>query len=150
MHERIVELLVMLMAQLQTRTHMADLDVSGLSGQGYSQSEISTAVSFLFDRYQGKPNVASAEMAGTRSIRVLHPIERSIIQPDGFGLVIQCYHFGLLTASDVESVIERIMLSGIGTAGVEEVKSAIAALLFELDRPQQGGSTSVSPTDSVH
>ncbi len=150
MHERIVEILVVLMEQLRSRTQMADLDVSTLSGQGYSPSEISSAVSFLFDKFQGRPADVKGNGGSPRSMRVLHPLEHAIILPEGFGYLTQCHQLGLLTAPELESVIERIMMSGIASAGEEEVKSAIALLLFGLDRPGAGSTSLLGPTDAVH
>jgi len=149
MHERIVELIVFLIGELKTREHFREINVSTLSNQGYTQTEISTAFAWLFDNIQSRKGRSASSDKG-RSVRILHSVEQSVLRPGAYGYLLQCFQLGLLSEEDVESVIERIMMAGIPLAGEEDVKSAIAALLFESDRPADGGFPLLGPTDSIH
>ncbi len=50
MHERIVEIILFLVNELKSNKQLSEVDVSLLSQNGYTQSEISTAFSWLFER----------------------------------------------------------------------------------------------------
>jgi len=149
MHERVVELLVYLMGELRARDQFGDINVTALSSKGYSEAEISTAFAWLFDKLdaRGAQRPAPEEHG---SIRHLHPVELSVLQSEGYGYLLQCFQLGLLTSDDVELVIERIMMSGIGEADMDDVKRVIASVLFETDRPVDGGYPLLGPTDSIH
>ena len=151
MHERIVEILLLLMSELQTNKQLGDIDVSSLARQGYTPTEISSAFSWLFDRLQTQqPPTPKVDKADPQSHRMLHPAEQSVLTPEGHGYLLQFHQLGLLTTGDMETVIERIMMAGFSSAGEEEVKSLIAGLLFDVDRTAGGSVPSLGPTDTIH
>ncbi|HAV22250.1 MAG: hypothetical protein A2X67_04495 [Ignavibacteria bacterium GWA2_55_11] len=151
MHERIVEILLLLMNELQANKQLGDIDVSSLARQGYTPTEISSAFSWLFDRLQNPQTPAlKAGKADPLSHRMLHPAELSVLTPEGHGYLLQCHQLGLLSTSDMETVIERIMMAGFSSAGEEEVKSLIAGLLFDVDRTAGGSVPSLGPSDTIH
>ncbi len=149
MYERVIELLVYLMAELRSHDQFGRINVSSLAKKGYTDAEISTAFAFLFDKLDARGGQRSpSEVA--ESVRFLHSIELSVLQPEGYGYLLQCYQLGLLTSDDVELVIERIMMSGAAQADLDDVKRVIASVLFETDRPSDGGYPLLGPTDSIH
>lgn len=146
MQERIVEILLLLMDELQENKRLGDIDVTTLARHGYTPTEISSAFSWLFDRLQvGQPSPERFRAPSSRSVRLLHPVEQSVLTPDGYGYLLQCHQLGLLSAEEVETVIERAMMAGFTTAGAQEVKALVAGMLFDSDRPSGGG-----PTDTIH
>lgn len=149
MHERVVELLVYLMAELRARDQFGEINVTALTKQGYTDAEITTAFAWLFDKLDSRGTQRGApEQQG--SVRMLHPVELSVLQAEGYGFLLQCFQLGLLSSEDVEQVIERIMLAGVSVATVDDVKRVIASVLFETDRPSDGGYPLLGPTDSIH
>ncbi len=50
MQERIVEIILFLVNELRSNKRLSDVDVSSLTRDGYTQSEISSAFSWLFER----------------------------------------------------------------------------------------------------
>ncbi len=50
MQERIVEIILFLVSELKSNKQLNDVDVSLLTESGYTQTEISTAFSWLFER----------------------------------------------------------------------------------------------------
>lgn len=151
MYERVVEIIMFLMSELKSSKQLSEIDVSLLSKSGYTQSEISTAFSWLFERM----NVGQAVMTGGEgkdsSYRVLHTAEQMVISTEAFGYLLQCRQLGLISNSDVEAVIERIMAAGFSHVGVPEMKSFVAGMLFDVDG-QQGtaGRISLGSNDTIH
>jgi len=149
MHERVVELLVYFMVKLRSHDHFRDINVSTLTKQGYTDAEISTAFAWLFDKLDTTGgHRRSAETQA--SIRMLHDVELSVIGAVGYGYILQCFQLGVLSSEDVEIVIERIMMTGIAEADMDDVKRVIATVLFETDRPANGSYPVIGPTDSIH
>lgn len=150
MYERVVEIILFLMDELRSKKHLNEVDVSLLSRNGYTQSEISTAFSWLFDRIAVGREVLPQPEEG-HSFRILHDIERMVITPEAFGYLLQFHHLGLLRNADLEVVIEKLMAAGFASIGLPEMKSFVAGHLF--DGEQGGGSGITLPpdiNDTVH
>lgn len=149
MHERVVEVLVFLMEKLRLHDRLGDIPVGTLAKRGYTDAEISTAFAWLHDRL----DLRSGERRMPQqvgSIRMFHEVEVSVFGHEGYGYVLQCFQLGLLTSEDVEIVIERVMMSGLAEVELNDIKRVIATVLFETDRPADGGYPALGPTDSIH
>jgi uncharacterized protein Smg (DUF494 family) len=132
MHERIVEIILFLVNELKSNKQLSEVDVSLLSQNGYTQSEISTAFSWLFERL---------------SIEA----EKMVIHGEAFGYLLQCHELGLLNNSDIETIVERIMAAGFSSVGINEMKSFVAGLLFGFDNPSGGsGNIVLGNNDTIH
>ena len=150
MHERIVEIILFLVNELKSNKQLSEVDVSMLSQNGYTQSEISTAFSWLFERMSvGEPQFSPGKPADA-SHRMLNDAEKMVVQPEAFGYMLQCHQLGLLSNSDIELIVERIMAAGFATVGINEVKSFVAGLLFGFDGPPNGGHIVLGTNDTIH
>jgi uncharacterized protein Smg (DUF494 family) len=151
MHERIVEIILFLVNELKSNKQLSEVDVSMLSQNGYTQSEISTAFSWLFERMSvGEPLLSPGKPADS-SHRMLNEAEKLVIQPEAFGYLLQCQQLGLLTNSDIEIIAERIMAAGFSSVGISEMKSFVAGFLFGFDNPPGGSSHIVlGNNDTIH
>ena len=112
MQERIVEIILFLVNELKSNKQLSDVDVSFLTDNGYTQSEISTAFSWLFERLSVGQKLVAEQGDTHLSQRVLHDVEKTVISPEGFGYLLQCQQLGLLSNADIETIIERIMAAG--------------------------------------
>lgn len=151
MHERIVEIIMFLVNELRSNKQLSDVDVSLLTQSGYTQSEISTAFSWLFERLTVGQQVVHGTSDTSQSVRVLHEAEKLVIQPEAFGYLIQCKQLGLLTNADLEVILERIMAAGFSSVGVAEIKSFVAGMLLDVDMPPgTSGRISLNSDDIIH
>jgi len=140
--ERIMEILVFLLSEMRAQKAITDIDLKPLSQRGFSQTEISAAFSWLFDKLSldvagsEGPLVYSSQLP-TRSIgashRVLHEVERSVIEPDAQGYLMQMHELGLLSDFDHEFVIDRIMMAGVPSVTLEDVRDLVSVTLFGYD-----------------
>jgi len=151
MHERIVEIILFLVNELKSNKQLSEVDVSLLSQNGYTQSEISTAFSWLFERMSvGEPQFSPGKPDDS-SHRMLNEAEKMVIQSEAFGYLLQCHQLGLLTNSDIETITERIMAAGFSSVGINEMKSFVAGLLFGFDGHPGGNSHIVlGNNDTIH
>ncbi len=150
MQERIVEIILFLVNELRSNKQLSEVDVSLLSQNGYTPSEISTAFSWLFERMSvGEPQFSPGKPADT-SHRMLNEAEKLVIQQEAFGYLLQCHQLGLLSNSDIEIIVERIMAAGFAAVGINEMKSFVAGLLFGFDNPPGGGHIVLGNNDTIH
>lgn len=152
MQEKIVEILVYLIGELRNNIPISDIDLTVLSQKGYSTTEISTAFNWLYEKISDGENIIT-DIAPTspHSHRVLHDVERSVINAESFGYVIQLRELGLITDMDIEVLIDRIMMSGYTTIDLQEIKTMVAQLMTENDDSFNTGSrTMLGGKDAIH
>ena len=151
MQERIVEIILFLVNELKSNKQLSDVDVSFLTDNGYTQSEISTAFSWLFERLSVGQKLVAEQGDTHLSQRVLHDVEKTVISPEGFGYLLQCQQLGLLSNADIETIIERIMAAGFSAVGVPEMKSFVAGMLLDGENPPgMNGRISLNTNDTIH
>ncbi len=140
MQEKIVELIVVLMREIRQTNDISKVDVSKLTDNGYSQSEISTALSWIYDKMNLREPSKSAKGAHARSYRIFHEAERQILTKDARGFLVEMYELGLIDHIDMETIIERSLMSGSNVIDRNEIKSVAAGVLFEYNSPNKPGS----------
>ncbi|MBT5877068.1 MAG: DUF494 family protein [Candidatus Latescibacteria bacterium] len=138
MSEKVMEILVLLMQHMQDEQgHFDDIsDVSqNLTGQGYTQQEVTTALTWLLERLQeqAEPMIASTPPITSRPNRILHAIEQLIISPEAYGYLIQLRDLELLDDLQMETMIERAMLTGARHISLNDMKSIAASVLLSQD-----------------
>jgi len=152
MKEKVVEILIYLMSAIHDNKRLADVDVEDLRMQGYTQTEISAAFSWLYDNMPGGQSGApppSRPAPGSR--RQFHDAEKAVLSADGQGYLIQLSELRLLGPHELESVIERVMMAGYDQVTVAELKEIVAAVLFSRDPgSDRSGRTMLNSGDTIH
>lgn len=148
MQERIVDIILYLVNELKSSKRLSDVDVTSLTRDGYTQSEISSAFSWLFERLSAEQDNVASAVNSESSYRLLNDFEKMIIDPHAYGYLIQCQRLGLIKNSDIETIIERIVGAGIATIELDEMKSLIAGHLFEINSAD--GKVSLGLNDTIH
>ncbi len=151
--ERIIEILVFLLGEARKHRSLADIDLKPLASLGFTTSEISTAFSWLFDkmaiaaigagmRIEPFAPAERLELVPTEStsFRIYHEMERGVLSMEAQGYLLQLRELGLMSDTDLELLIDRILASGIPTIGVREIKELVGNLIFEFDDSTRMGS----------
>ncbi|MBD3165325.1 DUF494 family protein [bacterium] len=154
--QRVVGLVMHLLREIQEqRLDLEDVELisDDLLGQGYTESEINAAFSWVYAKIEGMPQVdiLYQSPASNSSFRVLHPAESAVVRPDGYGQLLEMVTLGMLTMDDLERLIERAMAMG-GIYGREDVRFLVHQYLFEdATRVQPNGTLHmVQPSNTVH
>jgi uncharacterized protein Smg (DUF494 family) len=152
MKERIVEILVYLMSEMQENKQLSDIDLGALRTQGYTQSEISDAFAWLYDMFhEGGPSPGRPAEPSRGSRRVLHEAERLMFSTESQGYLILLAELGLLDDRDFEIVIERAMVGGYERLSVAEVRQLVASVLSGKRRwGHSAGSLLPGGDDLIH
>ena len=148
MQERIVEIILYLVSELRSNKRLSDVDVSSLTRDGYTQSEISSAFSWLFERLSLGKSMSDVTSGASTSHRMLNDTEKMVVESQAYGYLIQCQQLGLFNNIDVETIIERIMMTGFTTIGLPEMKSFVAGYLFDMEG--SNGQVSLGMNDTIH
>ncbi|MGE5313412.1 MAG: DUF494 family protein [Acidobacteriota bacterium] len=152
MQEKVVEILVYLIGELRKNKPIGEIDLSVLSKRGYTAAEISAAFNWVYDKISMGDELVTDEISSTgQSFRILHDAERMAISPAAQGYLMQLREIGLISDNDIEAVIDRVMMSGYVTVGVEEMKTLVAMTLSESDDSQSTGSRiMLNSKDTIH
>lgn len=144
--ERIMEIIAYVMGIRRTGTPLMKVDTTELTNQGYTQSEISAAFSWILER--GEHDIAS----DADSFRILHGVEAETIAPEAWGLLLSYRDLGFLTNEDLESIIERAMVMGAETdVNIPEIRTLIAVYVMHQGPLAQTGSRNLLlGSDSVN
>jgi len=151
MKERVVEILVFLMSEIEANKQLSEINLEELKDKGYTQSEISAAFSWLYDNMPMQDGIIVQGLTPSRaSHRVLHEAEKLMLTTEAHGYLMQLCELGLLENRDMESVIERAMVSGYEKLSLDEIREIVAAVLFARPSSSHGNRFTQNNNDTVH
>ncbi len=155
MNERVVEILVYIMNEMRgekAAPNHLEIISRDLQQRGYTENEISSAFSWLYERYQNENEEVVRHTGATLpgSFRLLHDFERIVITPEGYGYLLQLKHLGILNDAEVELVIERAMTLGATRLSEEAIKSLVASTLLDFAGANDGSFFVLEDNAIVH
>src|SRR5438552_18502393 len=89
--ERILEIVVFLLTEIRQNKQVSEIDLKPLSERGYTQGEISTAFSWLFER-----GFDARKTKNFEGFRMFHEIERRALSREAQGYLLQLRALGVL------------------------------------------------------
>jgi uncharacterized protein Smg (DUF494 family) len=134
--DRILEIVVYLMNRLtdhQESVGSFDEMSADLRSMGFTDSEISSAYSWLLKHFEDYPESFSFsdKQAGSRSVRILSDPEKKIISPDAYGYLVQLRQLNLISAEQLEMILDRCSLYMNEPIDLNEMKLFASAALFD-------------------
>lgn len=136
MQERIVEIIVYLLTELQQDWNQkARINLtSALQFKGYTDVEINLAFSWIFkhlhqpsvERFRGKLEI-------DEDPELLPDIEQLVITPDAYGYLVQLIHLGIMKDDEMDKFVERALAIGKDDISVDDLKSIVASIIFDMD-----------------
>jgi uncharacterized protein Smg (DUF494 family) len=151
MQENIVEIIMYLMAELRNNHAINERTVHTLSKKGYSQTEISTAFSWVADRTTMRDFVTTALGGNPLSFRVLHEFEKMFISPEILGYLLQLTQLSVISHDQREEVIDQCIITGLQPIDLESVKSIVGDVLFgSATYTTPSRRIFLHPTDLIH
>jgi len=152
MKDRVVEILVYLMSEMQENKPLHELDLSELRDRGYTTSEIGAAFSWLYENSRtDEAHVIRQGKPGAGSRRLFHEAEKAVLSTAAQGYMIQLHELGLVDDREMELILERAMTSGYAGLTVQELRDIVATVVFSGDRPTgAGGHSMLNNEDTIH
>jgi uncharacterized protein Smg (DUF494 family) len=136
MQERIVEIIVFLLTELQQeRKQKERVDLTReLIHKGYTDYEINVAFSWIVRHLQKTlPDSKQSVASDSDKSDEISDIERLVITSEAYGYLLHMIRLGILHETDVEIVLEHALAEGKDDLGVDDLKSIVATILFNAD-----------------
>jgi uncharacterized protein Smg (DUF494 family) len=155
MNERVVEILIYIMSEIRSNRKVSSkLDIlsKNLIQQGYTESEISSAFTWLLARLKNDSEELVEQQSPSlkSSFRHLHEIERSIISVEAYGYIIQLKELGIIDETDTEQILERAMMMGSSEITTADIKSIVASMLLNYDAFIDGSYFLFEENSTIH
>ncbi len=155
MNERVVEILIYIMSEIRSNHKVSgklDILSKNLIQQGYTESEISSAFTWLLDRLKNDSEELVEQQSPSLkgSFRHLHEIERSIISVEAYGYIIQLRELGIIDEPDAEQILERAMMMGTSEITTSDIKSIVASMLLNYDAFMAGSYFLFEESSTIH
>ena len=136
MQERIIEIIVYLLTEIQQDWNQkARVDLtSALQLKGYTDIEINLAFSWIFNHLQQPMSDKFPRKSKLDSdLDEFHDIEQLILSPDAYGYLLQMIQLGIIKDEEMDQFVERALAFGKDDISVEDLKSIVASILFNID-----------------
>lgn len=134
MRERVLEIVILLIdilrkdkEQFVNTENLSD----DLKSKGYTDSEITTAYSWLMEKYDYQPVSHFSKFPEKPFMnRVLSDQERSTLTTDAAGFLYKLLYLGLIDNEQFESVIDRIQFINSSPVSLDEIKVLSASVIL--------------------
>jgi uncharacterized protein Smg (DUF494 family) len=155
MRNRILEIVVFLIDFMQGnkgRLSGSDELSTVLEAEGYSEDEISTAYSWLLQRFDNAPEQYFSEIPTMNaSSRVLTPNERMQLTAEAQGYLIKLLNLSLIDHEQFESILERAAVFGPKSVSLDQLKLiASSVVLSGIDEMDDIDLSDASVEHSLH
>jgi uncharacterized protein Smg (DUF494 family) len=134
MQDKVVELIIRILNEITSqKIQLQEVNVKDLEKLGYSMADMKVAFSWLFDKLCLNDFRPIPKSEKNHSLRVLHDIEKMVVSPEAYGYLIQLRELNIVTDSEIESIIENIMVSHSNLILLDEMKVIVSSFIFETD-----------------
>jgi len=133
MFQRIIEIIIYVITELRSKKPFDEIDLERLKNLGYTNSEISTAFSWLADNGQFGDLLDSNAKVSTdnKYFRILHPAEEEFFTEKARKELIHYIMLGLINNEEIEQLLDRNLLHGFSRIDSDELKGFIANAVFD-------------------
>jgi len=135
MRNRILEIVVFLIDYMQgTKTAGGGSDdvSTVLEAEGYSEDEISSAYSWLLQRYDSAPEQYFSDFPpAPTSVRILTQSERTQLSAEAQGFLLKLLHMSLIDSEQLEMVLERVSTFGPRACDLDQMKLIASSVVLE-------------------
>ncbi len=133
MHDKVIEIIVYILNEIGDSKQINEIDLNKLSIDGYSETEIITAFAWILSKADTGEKLFNEPSFTSGSHRFFHNSEKNVFTTGGMGYLIQMKELGIISDTEEEQIINKILLAGYQKAGPEEVKLILSTLLFETE-----------------
>ncbi len=145
MDERLTTILATLRERFAADARLEDVEAY-LSSEGYERHQIGEIVALWLAEFPGRrASVRPTQM--TMNFRVLGPHERSRFAPDAWGYLLALSGRGVLSAPELEHVIDRALTHIDGQIALDDLRVLLEGAGFG---DSSGGETSGADHVTIH
>lgn len=150
-NNQLIDLIVYMARQYNQGTPLRKLSVNDEMKEQYNKSEISAAYSYLYEHFSSSEKRAdSAYGSGAGTVRILHLAERMILSKEAYGYLLDLSNLNLLSVSDMEQIIEKVMLHASHRIELPEMKKVVSGFLLTNDNHFIGIKSTLRGDESIN
>ncbi|MDP4219296.1 MAG: DUF494 family protein [Bacteroidota bacterium] len=153
---RVMEVILFLVGEMRRNKQLGEIDLGKLAEKGYTEMEVSTAFSWLFDKMalsvsqSNVSDISHQPKLGNTHFRVYHDLEQSFLSSEARGYLLQLRELGLLKDSEMELLVDRLWFIGLDEVGIDNIRDLAAAMIFDFeDSSRTGSRMMLNVTDRV-
>lgn len=105
MSERILQIIVLVVKELHSGEKLSESYIKDLHKLGYTDVEISTALSWIIDRE------INSQDEKDKPFRILNELEKDLFTHEALGDLLQYQALGLISNDHIDFVIDRVLTS---------------------------------------
>ncbi len=158
MQQKIIEIIELLITEISEiqEPFLPDLDKISkkLLEKGYTERDIQEAVEWIVDFMDtdnvpvSPGNIAAKEK---RNLRLLSNFEQRVFSNEAYGFLIQMQNLGLLSPMQLDQIIDRFLMIGMESVGLEDVKAVTVQMLLGKDLSISGNGKVFYPgNERIH
>ncbi len=155
MNKRVLDILSFVMKEIRENSY-GDIDLQLimdiLSTQGFSDDEISSAMSWLMSHGESIDRLFTGHPAGVpRPMwRILNEYEKEIISPQAYSYLFHLRELDLLSDDEMEKIIERATSLQMAHLDEKEMQDLIAAVVLDFENSASEGYFQFNSTMLPH
>ncbi len=149
MIERILQIIVYVVQELHRSNSLNEAHFSSLNNQGYTDAEISTAISWLAD----DSHIEAPEIKNRKAFRILSNSEREIFDEDAFSYLIRLNTLGILNNEQIDFIIDRAIFAEIPIIDKNTLNNIVTAFFIQKHPNPNGdfsGRTMLSGKETIN
>ncbi len=151
MYERIIEIIVLVLAKLTQNNELNDINIDELTSRGYTQEEITTAFSWLLEQLENSTDfINDFKPNKDEAYRILSENEEDLFTKEAWGEIINLRNLGLLNNKSIESLIDWATVMGIDRMTTEQLKDYLAFNIFKLQSDKSSNNFIFMGNQSVN
>lgn len=143
MQENVVDIIISISKRLISGETLQQIKAEDFSQ--FQKSEFIAAYSFVIEK-----KIAAGAKPNPIMPRILHFAERMMIEPKAYGYLIELNKLGVLSASDVEFLIEKTMINSMARISYDMMKTLVAKYLFQLKSDHAGFTAFLKGNEKIN
>lgn len=136
MFERLLQIIVYVVQELHQNVPLNDIKVNNLHTLGYTDVEISTAISWLVD----KSGFDAPTFDNRKAFRIFNQSERDMFSQEALSDLMQFSALGLVSNDQIDFILDRALMSGINRIDKNTLSYIIMAFVFQISPDNRIGS----------
>jgi len=151
MYERIIEIIVLVLAKLTQNKELDDINIDELTSRGYTQEEITTAFGWLLEQLENSEDfINELKPDKDEAYRILSKNEKDLFTKETWGEIINLRNLGLMSNKNIEALIDWATVMGIDEMTTEQLKDYLAFNIFKLQNDNKGNNFVFSGNQSIN
>jgi len=157
MSERVMEIVVFIVNAMQPNVDDTILGrfeslSQKLVEEGYTESEIDSAFSWLMENIDKEPigEMHVGPSHHKQPAKSWNDFDRSILTPAAYDYMIQLRELDIIGETEVEQIVEKALMHGKQGISIPEIKALIASLIFNQEETTEASFFIFNKSYQVH